>query len=101
MMDLSLKNSPLSVAGLTDYIKTLLEEDFYLKDIGVTGEVSDAKLSQRGHLYLDLIDPNSPGIIKCVVGKSLVSKLENFPFNQKEFIIWGHLELYPLMGNIN
>lgn len=95
MKDLTWKNLPLSVAGLTEYIKTLLEEDFYLKDICVTGEVSDARLSQTGHLYFDLIDTNnSAGIIKCVVWKSLISKLANRPTNQKEFIIWGHLALY-------
>lgn len=52
-----------SVGELTRRVKFLLEDNF--EDIWVQGELSNVKVSSRGHTYFSLKDPES--IINCVL----------------------------------
>ncbi|MDP2659941.1 MAG: exodeoxyribonuclease VII large subunit [Dehalococcoidia bacterium] len=52
-----------NVATVTRYLKSLLESDGFLRDLWVSGEVSNLSRSMAGHLYFTLKDRD--GQLKC------------------------------------
>ena len=87
----------LSVAGLTDYIQELLEQDEQLRQVWVTGEVSSANRHRSG-LFFTLQDPDSKASIQCVVWTSQLSKLVQLPVSGEQLIVLGSLRVYPQRG---
>ncbi|MBW4549355.1 MAG: exodeoxyribonuclease VII large subunit [Symplocastrum torsivum CPER-KK1] len=87
----------LSVAGLTDYIQELLEQDEQLRQVWVTGEVSSANRHRSG-LFFTLQDPGSKASIQCVVWTSQLSKLVQLPVSGEQLIVLGSLRVYPQRG---
>ncbi|MBE9249645.1 exodeoxyribonuclease VII large subunit [Dolichospermum sp. LEGE 00240] len=90
-------NTALSVTGLTDYLKLLLEQDEILRQVWVTGEVSSANYHQSG-LFFTLKDTDSTASIKCVAWKSQVPKLAQMPVAGEQLIILGSIRIYPQRG---
>ncbi|MBD2435967.1 exodeoxyribonuclease VII large subunit [Nostoc sp. FACHB-110] len=90
-------NTALSVAGLTDYIRLLLEQDEQLRQVWITGEVSSANHHRSG-LFFTLQDPDGTAAIKCVVWNSQVAKLMQVPTVGEQIIILGSIRLYPQRG---
>jgi len=90
-------DAALSVAGLTDYIQELLEQDDQLRQVWVTGEVSSANRHRSG-LFFTLQDPDSKASIQCVVWSSQLSKLLQVPVSGEQLIILGSLRVYPQRG---
>jgi exodeoxyribonuclease VII large subunit len=89
--------TPISVAGLTDYIQELLEQDIQLRQVWVTGEVKSASQHQSG-LFFSLQDPDSKASIQCVVWKSQLSKLAQLPVSGEQLIVLASLRVYPQRG---
>ena len=87
----------LSVAGLTDYIRLLLEQDNQLLQVWVTGEVSSAN-NHRSGLFFTLQDPEGTAGIKCVVWKGQIPKLAQIPIAGEQLIILGSIRVYPQRG---
>ncbi|MGC9503557.1 exodeoxyribonuclease VII large subunit [Baaleninema sp.] len=87
----------LSVAGLTDYIQTTLQEDPQLRSLWVVGEVSSAKKHASG-IFFTLADPGDNSSITCVVWKSQISRLTAFPTAGEQMLILGSLRLYRKQG---
>jgi exodeoxyribonuclease VII large subunit len=87
----------LSVAGLTDYIRLLLEQDEHLRQIWVTGEVSSTNHHRSG-LFFTLQDPDGTAGIKCVAWNSQLAKLAQIPIPGEQLIILGSLRVYPQRG---
>lgn len=87
----------LSVAGLTDYIRLLLEQDRQLRQVWVTGEVSSANQHRSG-LFFTLQDPDGTAGIKCVAWNSQLAKLAQIPVPGEQLIILGSIRLYPQRG---
>jgi exodeoxyribonuclease VII large subunit len=87
----------LSVAGLTDYIQELLEQDEQLRQVWVTGEVSSANRHRSG-LFFTIQDPDSKASIQCVVWTSQLSKLIQLPVSGEQLIVLGSLRVYPQRG---
>ncbi|NEQ23115.1 MAG: exodeoxyribonuclease VII large subunit, partial [Microcoleus sp. SIO2G3] len=87
----------LSVAGLTDYIQELLEQDEQLRQVWVSGEVSSANRHRSG-LFFTLQDPDSKASIQCVVWTSQLSKLVQLPVSGEQLIVLGSLRVYPQRG---
>ncbi|WP_017654117.1 exodeoxyribonuclease VII large subunit [Fortiea contorta] len=87
----------LSVAGLTDYIRLLLEQDQQLRQVWVTGEVSSANHHRSG-LFFTLQDPDGTAGIKCVAWNSQLAKLAQIPVPGEQLIILGSIRLYPQRG---
>ncbi len=56
-----------SVTELNKYIKKVLDQSTFLRDIYITGEVTNFKAHYTGHLYFTLKDENS--VIKCIMFK--------------------------------
>jgi exodeoxyribonuclease VII large subunit len=87
----------LSIAGLTDYIQSLLEEDSVLRQVWVTGEVSSAN-NHRAGLFFTLKDTDGDASIKCITWKSQIPKLAQMPAVGEQLIILGSIRLYPARG---
>jgi exodeoxyribonuclease VII large subunit len=90
-------DTALSVFGLTDYIRLLLEQDEQLRQVWVTGEVSSTN-NHRSGLFFTLQDPDRPAGIKCVVWNSQLPKLAQIPIPGEQIIILGSIRLYPQRG---
>ncbi|MEB3179570.1 MAG: exodeoxyribonuclease VII large subunit [Nostocaceae cyanobacterium] len=90
-------DTAVSVAGLTQYIQTLLAEDENLRQIWVIGEVSSTSRHRSG-LFFTLQDPDGVAAIKCVVWNNLVPKLMQLPVAGEQLIILGSIRLYPQRG---
>ncbi len=93
----AIPNTALSVAGLTDYIRLLLEQDDQLRQLWVTGEVSSANHHRSG-LFFTLQDPDGTAGIKCVAWNSQLAKLAQIPVPGEQLIILGSIRLYPQRG---
>jgi exodeoxyribonuclease VII large subunit len=87
----------VSVAGLTDYIQELLEQDNQLRQVWVTGEISSANQHRSG-LFFTLQDPDSKASIQCVVWTSQLSKLVQLPVPGEQLFILGSIRVYPQRG---
>ncbi|OUL19700.1 exodeoxyribonuclease VII large subunit [Nostoc sp. RF31YmG] len=90
-------DTALSVTGLTDYIRLLLEQDDQLRQVWVTGEVSSANHHRSG-LFFTLQDPDGTAGIKCVAWNSQLTKLAQLPIPGEQLIILGSLRVYPQRG---
>lgn len=96
-MNFDFPDTTLSVAGITEYIQALLEENPILQQVWVIGEVSSANHHRSG-LFFTLQDPDSTAAIKCVVWNSQVNKLMQLPAVGEQIIILGSIRLYPQRG---
>ncbi len=90
-------HSPISVGGLTDYLRLRLEQDPQLRQVWVAGEVSSASQHRSG-LFFTLQDPDGTATIKCVVWSSQAAKLAQLPVTGAEIIALGTIRLYPQRG---
>jgi exodeoxyribonuclease VII large subunit len=63
----------LSVGEITRYLRELLDSDEILRDVWVSGEVSNPSYPASGHLYFTLKDQTSA--LKCVMWKPQVLRL--------------------------
>jgi exodeoxyribonuclease VII large subunit len=96
-MNLDFPDTTLSVAGITEYIQVLLEENPILRQVWVTGEVSSANQHRSG-LFFTLQDPDRTAAIKCVAWNSQVAKLAQLPVPGEQIIILGSIRVYPQRG---
>lgn len=90
-------DTALSVSGLTDYLRLLLEHDEQLRQVWVVGEVSSAN-NHRSGLFFTLQDPDGTAAIKCVVWGGQVAKLAQLPVPGEQIIVLGSIRLYPQRG---
>ena len=97
ILDSLFPEATVSVAGLTDYIQELLEQDNQLRQVWVTGEVKSANQHRSG-LFFTLQDPDSKASIQCVVWTSQLSKLVQLPVSGEQLIILGSIRVYPQRG---
>ena len=66
-------NRSLSVSDLTRYLRELLESDEILRDIWVTGEISNLSRPSSGHVYLTLKDVGAA--LRCVIWRSAMLRI--------------------------
>jgi exodeoxyribonuclease VII large subunit len=90
-------DAALSVAGLTEYIQALLEQDQQLQRVWVVGEVTSAHTHRSG-IFFTLQDPETNAAIQCVVWTSQLSRLMQQPVQGEQLIVMGSLRLYPQRG---
>ncbi|MEB3216450.1 MAG: exodeoxyribonuclease VII large subunit [Nostocales cyanobacterium 94392] len=90
-------DSALSIAGLTNYIQSLLESDSILRQVWVTGEVSSIN-NHRAGLFFTLQDTGGDAAIKCVTWKGQIPKLAQIPTVGEQLIVLGSIRLYPARG---
>ncbi|MDY6938702.1 MAG: exodeoxyribonuclease VII large subunit [Cyanobacteriota bacterium] len=97
MPDASIADTALSVAGLTDYIQALLQDDRQLRQVWVTGEISSARTHPSG-TFFTLRDPESNATIRCVVWRSQLTKLAAELTVGEQFLVLGSIRVYPARG---
>ena len=88
----------LSVEGLTDYIKALLEEDDQLRKVWVTGEISSANQRPSG-CFFTLQDPKGKASISCIVWRNLIGQLTTLPDVGEQVTVLGQIRLYAQRGS--
>ncbi len=88
----------VGVAGLTDYLKLLLEEDEQLRKIWVTGEVSSSRDHRQGYFFT-LQEPDGSATVNCVVWRSQLSRLSAIPKEGTQVTVLGQIRLYPKRGS--
>lgn len=86
--------APLSVGGLVDYIKALLEEDSHLRQVWVVGEVSSANNHSKG-LFFNLADLDGKATISCVAWRSQFPKISALPKVGEQVTVLGTVKVYP------
>jgi exodeoxyribonuclease VII large subunit len=91
-------DAAISVGGLTEYLKSLLEDDEQLQQIWIWGEVTSAKEHPSG-LFFTLTDPDVDAAINCVVWGNLRAKLRDRPSRGLKVAVLGSLSLYPKRGD--
>ncbi len=96
--NLLVPDTAISVAGVTAYIQSALEEDDYLQQIWVTGEVSSANRYRSG-LFFTLQDPDEKAAINCVVWASQLSRLSTLPEPGEQIIVLGYVRVYAQRGS--
>lgn len=89
-------NSYLSVKALTKYIKRKFEADPHLRDVYVTGELSNVKVHSSGHIYFTLKDDSSR--INATMFRSQASKLSFKPEEGMKVFIRGDVNVYEASG---
>lgn len=85
-----------SVAQLTGYIKDLIEEDGYLQNITVKGEISNFIAHRSGHWYFTLKDENSQ--IKAVMFRSSNMRVSFKPEDGHKVVLQGKVSVYEGRG---
>ncbi|NJM85539.1 MAG: exodeoxyribonuclease VII large subunit [Leptolyngbyaceae cyanobacterium SL_1_1] len=96
--DIYNSSAAISVAGLTDYIQTLLEQDYQLQQIWIVGEVTDLRHHASG-LFFTLQDPEAAAALRCVVWRSQISRLAAVPTEGTLMTLLGQVRLYPQRGS--
>ncbi len=86
----------ISVTELNSYIKEKFQEDEYLNNVLVKGEISNFKHHYTGHLYFTLKDENS--LIKCVMFKTYTSHLDFEPKDGMKVTILGTVSVFERDG---
>ena len=87
---------PVTVTEVSEYIKSLLENDRNLGNLCIKGEISNFKAHSSGHLYFSLKDEG--GVISAVMFRGMASKLRFRPENGMKVFAYGRVSSFPRSG---
>ncbi len=96
MEDVTPKINLLTVSKLNKYIKNMLEDDYVLKDLFVSGEISNLKKHTSGHYYFTLKDGKSQ--ISAVMFKSYTGSLKFDLQEGMKVSVCGYVSMYEAYG---
>ncbi|MEM6802795.1 MAG: exodeoxyribonuclease VII large subunit [Bacteroidota bacterium] len=85
-----------SVSELTHYLKHLLEEDSLLRNVWVSGEVSNLTYHRSGHVYFSVKDRDAQ--LSCVMFRSYAQLAPRIAAGDK-IIVQGGISVYAPRGN--
>ena len=88
--------NPITVTELNLYIKDRFNEDKFLNNVLIKGEISNFKHHYTGHMYFTLKDESS--LIKCVMFKSYTANLNFVPKDGMKVLILGTVSVYERDG---
>lgn len=91
-----LADNYINVSDLNSYIKAYLENNYFLADIAVKGEISNFKRHQSGTLYFAIKDEKSS--INVVMFSSYASKLKVSLKDGDLVLIKGRINVYEARG---
>ncbi|MGH2533865.1 MAG: exodeoxyribonuclease VII large subunit [Thermomicrobiales bacterium] len=86
----------VSVGLLTAYIRELLEQDEFLADVWIEGEISDLFQSRAGHLYFTLKDEESQ--LRGVLFQGLASRQRYMMRSGDQVAAHGRISVYQRSG---
>ena len=87
----------LSVAQLNEYVRRTLASDVMLKNICITGEISNFKRHVSGHWYFTLKDEEAA--ISCVMFRQAAQTVRFQPENGMSVRLTGSVSLYVKTGS--
>lgn len=88
----------LTVTQVNTYIKAILDENVHLKNIYITGEISNfLHYFRSGHMYFTLKDENSQ--LKAVMFSSNANRLKFKPNDGMKVLCRGRISVYDKEGN--
>ena len=93
-----IEKPPISVAGMTFYIKEILEQDYQLQQISVIGEVSSTNLNS-GSLYFTLSESDNSASIPCAIWRNTLQNIHHQPQKGEQIIVTGTISFYLPRGN--
>ena len=93
-----IEKPPISVAGITFYIKEILEQDYQLQQISVIGEVSSTNLNS-GSLYFTLSESDNSASIPCAIWRNTLQNIHHKPQKGEQIIVTGTISFYLPRGN--
>lgn len=88
--------NPITVSALTTHIVALFERDELLRDVQVTGEVSNWKRANSGHIYFSLKDQGAS--IAAVMWRGNAMAHSWLPREGDQIIAHGYVGVYPDRG---
>ena len=91
-----MKYQPITVSELNTYIKGKIEEDAFLEQVLVKGEISNFKHHYTGHMYFTLKDENC--LIKCVMFKTYTNTLNFVPKDGAKVMVLGKVSVFERDG---
>lgn len=87
-----------SVLEITRYIKSKLEGDFALRNVKISGEVSDCKEDKKGHIYFTIKD--DAAIMSCAMWMSKRSAGLDFKLEKgQHIVVTGNIGVYERWGD--
>lgn len=87
-----------TITQLLTYLKSKLNNDPYLTNISVEGEIGNFKPNFSGHWYFSLKDNN--GIINCAMFKGSNLKVQFMPKDGDKVIVSGNVSVYEKSGQM-
>ncbi|MBQ4566104.1 MAG: exodeoxyribonuclease VII large subunit [Oscillospiraceae bacterium] len=84
------------VSQINEYLRLRFDEDPFLNNLFIRGEISNYKLYPSGHHYFSLKD--SGGAIRCVMFKGNAFRLRFRPENGMKVIASGRISVFPRDG---
>jgi exodeoxyribonuclease VII large subunit len=85
-----------TVGELSAYVRQMFDLDYRLRDIDVSGEISNFTRAASGHLYFTLKD--SAAQLKCVMWRSQAERLRFRPAEGDAVIAHGRVSVYEVGG---
>lgn len=86
-----------TVSQLNRHVRELLEADYRLQDMWVTGEMSNLSRPSSGHMYFTLKEAKAS--VRCVMWRPEVSYLGWVPREGQAVEAHGHVSLYEAGGS--
>lgn len=86
----------VAVSELTRYLKDLLEEDYYLQDVWVRGELTNLTQPASGHRYFSIKDETAT--LRCVLFRSNASYVPPLR-NGMAILAHGRISIYEQRGD--
>ena len=87
----------ITISEINNYIKSIVDKDFFLNKVFIKGEISNFKNHTRGHLYFTLKDDNSR--LSAVMFESSARNLSFVPEDGMSVLIEGRISCYPATGS--
>ena len=87
---------PISVTQLNLYVKEKFQDDEFLANVLVKGEISNFNHHYTGHMYFTLKDETS--LIKCVMFKTYTSNLDFVPKDGMKVMVLGTVSVFERDG---
>jgi exodeoxyribonuclease VII large subunit len=86
----------VAVSELTRYLKDLLEEDFYLQDVWIRGELTNLTQPASGHRYFSLKDETAT--LRCVLFRGSAGYVPQLR-NGMAVLAHGRISIYEQRGD--
>ncbi len=95
-LDDSNLNKYWTVSSLTRHLKDWLENDVWLQDCWVRGEISNLSRPSSGHIYFSLKDAGAQ--LRCVIWRTQVSRLRLNLADGQQVEVHGAITVYEASG---